>query len=160
MSFFSPKSNPRIAYVRLSVSLSITKPLSLSESCISAKSQPISPYQPSGHSATMPSPPSQPLRIITIGHHAYQPICTSTIKTIMPKSHHAPLPPSTIMPISPPLSISEPIPIGHLTCAYQAFDVNSWLLSLSACFYWKKGHEPHKCHCGLMIKSKTTTDYF
>ena len=95
VKFFSHKSDSRIAIVHLSVCLSVSrspKPLSLKESCLSAKSQPISHHtnQPSYQSAIMPishhatqppSPPSQPLRIITIGHHAYQPSCPHGLLT-------------------------------------------------------------------------------
>ena len=51
-------------------------------------------------------PPPQPLKIMNIGHHAYQRPC-----------------PSASMPIS----------YYDLTCAYQPFDLNSRVLSLLAC---------------------------
>ena len=50
---------------------------------------------------------TQPLRIITISHYAYQPSCSSTIKTIMPIQ-----PSFTLHPL-PPLSCSAIIPIIH-----------------------------------------------
>ena len=63
----------------------LSKYLSLSESCLSAKSQPS--FQPAivpiSHHATQPPcrPPSQPLSIITIGHDAYQPSCPCGLLT-------------------------------------------------------------------------------
>ena len=94
VKFFSHKSDSRIAIVHLSVCLSVSrspKPLSLKESCLSAKSQPISHHtnQPSYQSAIMP-----------ISHHAtqppYPPLSASQNYNYWPKCI------SAIMPLWPP----------------------------------------------------------
>ena len=70
----------------------------------------ISAYQPLCHSATVP--PSQPLRIITISHHAYH--------VHQPRCHLA--------------------TITYHVCAYQSSDLFSLPLSLSACLWTKTYH--------------------
>ena len=128
---FSRESDSRIAnvlgwcgYIKswvwlYSVCLSVTKtpqPLRIMPKP-NLSSQPISLYtnQPSYYLATMPLPP-KPLKIITIGHHVYQPSWHSTIKPIG--------------------SLSAIMSISH--CAYQPSDLFSQLLSLSAFFQLQK----------------------
>ena len=97
--------------------MSVCSSICLSEiKTLSASQMPISPYssQTLCHSATMP-PPSQPLRIITISHHAYH-----AYHVHQPRCHLATM--------------------TYHVCAYQSSDLFSLPLSLSACLWTKTYH--------------------